>query len=461
MLGFAWLALRQAQEALKNGRLEEAHRILCQSAAQGHKKSFELIQQVARAFVERGERQLRRDDAEAAWHDLLQAEQLDRDNRDADRLRQALVRLGLAEVRALFQAGEPGRASDAIGRLRERSVRQPELALLDEAAKGWLQARDQAARGELARALELVERVRRLLPDPVVSLDQFRAEMERQRDRLAELLKQLHEATEACRWRDVLDLADQVLAIAPQHPEARRLRGLAWKSVEPATIAMPGPASGVASAPRESSEGPRPEPAQRFLLWIDGVGGYLVCLANRVTVGQATSDGYVDVPLFADISRLHAALTRENGSYVLEAMRPVQVNGQPAEKALLRPNDRITLGTTCQLVFRQPAPVSASARLDLTSGQRLPLSVDGIILMADTLLLGPGQQMHVTMPDLKHPMVLYRHKDGLGVRCPGPLLIDGLRCQERGLLRPTSSVSGEDFSLALEPLGMRSVARGM
>lgn len=451
MLGFAWLALRQAQEALKNGRLEDAHRILCQSAAQGHKKSFELLQQVIRGFVERGERHLRQDDAEAAWHDLLQAEQLDRDNRDADRLRQALVRLGLAEVRALLQAGEPARAAETVARLRERSVRQPELLLLDEAAKGWLQARDQASRGEIARALTLAERVRRLLPGTAEPLDRFRADLEGNRDRFAGLVGQLHEASEACRWRDVLELADQVLAIAPQHPEARRARGMAWKSVEPVTVVTPS----AAPVPHPA-EGERAEPSQRFLLWIDGVGGYLVCLANRVTVGQATQDGYVDVPLYADVSRLHAALTRENGSYVLEAMRPVQVNGQPAEKALLRANDRITLGTACQLQFRQPAPVSASARLDLTSGQRLPLSVDGVILMADTLLLGPGQQVHVAVPDLKHPVVLYRHKDGLGVRCPGHFLIDGQRCQERGLLRPASSVSGEDFALALEPLGTRS-----
>src|SRR5215469_10375584 len=141
MLGLGWLALRQAQEALKNGRLEDAHRILCQSAAQGHKKSFELLGQVIRGFVERGERHLRQDDAEAAWHDLLQAEQLDRDNRDADRLRRELVRLGLAEVRTLLQAGEPVRAGEAISRLRERSVRQPELLLLDEAGRAWLQAR--------------------------------------------------------------------------------------------------------------------------------------------------------------------------------------------------------------------------------------------------------------------------------------------------------------------------------
>jgi hypothetical protein len=449
MLGFAWLALRQAQEALKNGRLEEAHRLLCQSAAQGHKKSFELLQQVVHGFVERGERHLRGDDPEAAWHDLLQAEQLG-DNREADRLRQALVRLGLAEVRALLQAGEPGRAAETIARLRERSVRQPELLLLDEAARGWLQARDHAGRGEFGRALELAARVRRLLPGDAEALERFRGELEGHRDNFAVLVGQLHEATEAAHWRDVLDLADKVLAVAPQHQEARKARGLAWKSVEPATVvtrrAAPLPPTG---------EDERPEPPQRFLLWIDGVGGYLVCLANRVTLGQATPDGYVDVPLYADVSRLHAALTREDGNYLLEALRPAQVNGQAAEKALLRPNDRITLGTTCQLRFRQPAPVSASARLDLTSGQRLPLAVDGVLLMADTLLLGPGDQVHVQVPDLKHPVVLYRHKDGLGVRCPGPLLIDGQRCQERGLLRPASSVCGEDFCFALEPLGSR------
>src|SRR5262249_22966667 len=241
-------------------------------------------------------------------------------------------------------------------------------------------------RGDFPRALELAERVRRLLPGNVEPLARFRADLESNRDRGAELVRRLHEATEAGRWRDVLDLADQVLAIAPQHPDARRARGMAWKSVEPATLVT----RTVVAVPQPSDGGQRAELPQRFLLWVDGVGGFLVCLGNRVTVGQATPDGYVDVPLYADVSRLHAALTRENGSYVLEGMRPVQVNGQPTEKALLRPNDRITLGETCQLQFRQPAPVSASARLDLTSGQRLPLAADGVLLMADTLLLGPG-----------------------------------------------------------------------
>src|SRR5438046_7998809 len=110
MLGFAWLTLRQAQEALKNGRLEDAHRLLGQSAAQGHKRSWELLQQVAAGFVQRGERHLAQDEPQAAWNDLLLAEQVGlADDSDAVRLRQALSRKGLDELKAALDASDPGR----------------------------------------------------------------------------------------------------------------------------------------------------------------------------------------------------------------------------------------------------------------------------------------------------------------------------------------------------------------
>jgi hypothetical protein len=179
-------------------------------------------------------------------------------------------------------------------------------------------------------------------------------------------------------------------------------------------------------------------PRQRFLLWIDGVGGYLVCLESRVTLGQATSDSYVDIPLYADVSRQHATLTRETEGYLLEAIRPFH-----------------TLGSCCQLQFRQPVPVSASARLDLVSGHRLPLAVDGVLLMADTLVLGPGAHVHVAMPDLQQPVVLFRSKEGLGVRYAGQFSVDGERYRERGLLGPNSTVTGEEFAFAVEPVGTR------
>src|SRR5439155_6085921 len=144
MLGFGWLALRQAQEALNTGRLEEAQRLLGQASVQGHRRHGELLRQLAHVLVERGERHLRLEDPEAAWAALRQAEQLQTVDRGAERLRQALARLGLAQVRALLQAGEPARASRVIGQLRDHTVRGPELQLLEETTRNWLTAQEQA-----------------------------------------------------------------------------------------------------------------------------------------------------------------------------------------------------------------------------------------------------------------------------------------------------------------------------
>jgi hypothetical protein len=190
--------------------------------------------------------------------------------------------------------------------------------------------------------------------------------------------------------------------------------------------------------------------AGAFHLWIDGVGGYLVCFGDRVTLGQAVPEATVDVPILADVSRLHASVTRDGEAYLLHALRPTRVNDKTVEMALLRNGDRVALGGSCQLQFRQPVPVSTSARLDVVSGHRLRLAVDGVLLMADTLVLGPGQQVHVNMPDLKLPVILFRHKDGLGIRGGGAMAIDGQNIRERGMLAMGARVVGEDFSLALE-----------
>jgi hypothetical protein len=100
-------------------------------------------------------------------------------------------------------------------------------------------------------------------------------------------------------------------------------------------------------------------------------------------------------------------------------------------------------------------PVSASARLDIVSGHRLRLAVDAVLLMADTLVLGPDPQAHVVIPDLKQPVVLYRQKGGLGVRHTGPLAVNGRPVRERANLDPVATVTGEDFALALEPVAKR------
>jgi tetratricopeptide (TPR) repeat protein len=440
MLGFAWLTLRQAQEALKSGRLEEALRLLEQPGARSHRRTHELLVRLAHAFAERGERRLDRDDAEAAWRDLLQSEALLANGKTADRLRQTLLRLALAELRALLLAGETARAEEAVVHLRQRGVRSPELQVLEEGLRGWARARELADRGEFAPALDAAERAARLLgANPPFSA--FRDELAAARDAFPGLLGRLHEAAEGERWREVVERAEQVLAAAPQHAEARALRARAWRALEP--CAAP-------AGPEEGPAGQDPLPP-RFLLWIDGVGGYLVCLGSRLTFGQSLPGARVDVPLVADVSRLHATLGRDAEGYVLEAVRPIQVNAGTATRALLQSGDRVTLGGSCQMQFRLCVPGNNTARLDLVSGHRLPSAADGVLLMAETLVLGPGPHAHIVIPDLAQPLILFRHKGGLGVRHAGELRVNGQKSGGRAILPPRAVVAGEDVAFAIEP----------
>lgn len=450
MLGFAWLTLRQAREAIQNGRLEEAHRLLYQDGAVGYRGSGELLQQVARGLLERARRRLKEGDTAATWNDLLLAEQIGGADNGAADLRQELGRAALTEARSYLDAGEAVRAAEVLSQLSDRGVRLVEVRMLEDAAKHWIRARDLAGRGEFGPALQAAQRVAEHLPKEHIALARFETELRGRAKGFNDLVVQLHDAVGGKDGRRMLILADQILALAPQHEEARKARACAWKAVEAATVMSPRP------EPATSHHEPPPPRSPRFLLWVDGVGGYLVCLGERVILGQAAPDACADVPLFADISRAHATLSRDAEGYLLEAARTATVNGHPVDRALLKPGDRVTLGGTCELRFSQPVPVSATAQIEVISGHRLAMAVDKIFLMADTLVLGPSAQSHVVLPDIRQAVVLYRNRDGLGVRYAGSLTVDGQTCRERGTLGPSSQVTGEDFSFAIEPLEART-----
>jgi hypothetical protein len=302
----------------------------------------------------------------------------------------------------------------------------------------------------LGQASATLERLTWLASERFKPLDELRQAIEQRRRELEPLLARLYAALEKTNWREVIQLADEVLAIAPQHAEARKARARAWKSVEPPTL----PTTPAVNPPEAKPEPVRGEELpRRMLLWIDGVGGYLLCLSPRVSLGQAMPDAYVDLPIHADISRLHGYVIRDAEGYLLEAVRPMMVNHQPVDKALLRDGDRVTLGTNCQMRFSQPVPVSTTARLELVSGHRLPLAVDGVLLMGDTLVIGPSGDAHIIIPDLRRPVVLFRRKEGLGMSASGEWSVDGKRCRDRAMLEPHSTVAAEDFRFTLEALG--------
>ncbi len=193
----------------------------------------------------------------------------------------------------------------------------------------------------------------------------------------------------------------------------------------------------------------RPAPP-RFLIWIDAVGGYLVCPGAEVRFGQAVPDNPVEVPLVADVSRHQLTIRRDAEGYVAQSVRETWLNGsRMAAPAVLADGDRLTLGPV-ELRFRRPHALSATARIDLAGFHRTRPSCDALLLMADSCILGPKPNSHVVCRDWPLDVVLFRQPAGLICLASGKFEIDGRVFESRGPVAIGSRVRGEGFSFCLE-----------
>ena len=194
------------------------------------------------------------------------------------------------------------------------------------------------------------------------------------------------------------------------------------------------------------------EPLSRFMLWIDAVGGYLVCLRDELVIGQGTADSTADVAIQADLSRKHAKIARIKGGYLVEPLHgKVAINGRPiSEPVLLSDGDELLLGVSVKMRFCKPHVLSSSARLEITSGHRTQPHADAVILMAESCILGPNWQNHVVCRDWNGDVVVYRADAQLLCRASDVLKIDGRPSASSGPLATGSHVVGADFSFSVE-----------
>jgi pSer/pThr/pTyr-binding forkhead associated (FHA) protein len=155
---------------------------------------------------------------------------------------------------------------------------------------------------------------------------------------------------------------------------------------------------------------------------VDGVGGYLVCLDDEIVIGQASPENAVgpnrvDLAIRGDISRRHAVIHRRGESYTIEPLGIVQVNGRRIRDCtLIADGAEIVLGDNVRLRFRQPHPLSASARLEFVSRHRSHPYSDAVLLMAESCVLGAGERNHAVCHDWKQDVVLYREGEELCCR---------------------------------------------
>ena len=495
MLGHWRIVLRQAEESARAGRYDEALALTGRPDVADHRRVLQLRARLAHDLVGRAGRRAAGDDVAGALDDLDTAEKL---GAAPDAL--AAARLTVAErvaedVRADLEGGDPARVVDRIEELVRRKVGAPVLRRMCEAAESWRGAMDELRRGEFGRASDLLDRAGRLAgPGASAALDAARQDLEARRKAAHPKIERLYAALTAGHWPETLAAAEAVLETLAEHPAARQARTAAWQQIggigpaaatplpsrhsNPST-AVPAPAPvvpirfltevepvrrpAVRPVPRPvpAPVPPRPVksgPGERFLLWVDAIGGYLVCMGDEIVLGRAGAEGSADVPLLGDVARHHATLVRDGDGYVIRGHGSTFVNNRKVASAPLRDGDVIRLGPTLELEFRQPSPVSATARLAILSRHRLPLAVDGVILMGETCILGPSAQAHVRAPNVADPVVLYRQGASLWCRARGTFEVDGRPCQARSALAPRSNVVGDGFSFSLEPLARQTAS---
>lgn len=212
--------------------------------------------------------------------------------------------------------------------------------------------------------------------------------------------------------------------------------------------------SGEAMSSTMKSSG-NPVGTSSLLLWIDGVGCWSVVQRSRFTIGgpplSRRGSAPADLALLADLSSQHASITREGESYIFEANGPAQVDSVPYTSRLALANGHtIRLGNAVQLRFLQPSALSGTARIEFISGHRPARRIDGVILLEQACILGPGAACHIVCPDWPGEVVLFRRDGRLWVKQREGLFVNGCRATGDVSLRDGTVVSSEDLRLRVE-----------
>lgn len=465
----AWrFKIREAQIALSEGRCDEASALLSRESLRGFLPAKRLSHEVATQLVGRAERKLAAGDSVAGWHDIEQAQSLDGGSELVNQFREQQARLGLEQTRRYLERGETALAERQIAKLEHRRLGGDERRRWKLIVHLISHAKSLSHSGEFTEGCEMLDRATRLLPsdhDPLAHEIAARQKILREsNEKLRSLVPALHAAVAAENWAEVLSRSQALLELAPGYRPALEARHRAWQAV-----GMKSPARSVR---KHDPPGARPRfvttlpwrktgtddtmttehtRGRRLITWIDEVGGFMVCLANEVVIGQPTPGGEVDIPVRADLSRRHATIRREGENYILTPVHDARVEGQTVVgPTLLRDNMLVELGESLKLRFSKPHTLSASAVLKIESKHKTEPAVDAIVLMSESCVIGPKKHSHICCPGWTSDLVLFRRGEEVQFRSKEIVEVDEHPGCTSGTIAANSRLSGEEFALSFE-----------
>lgn len=368
--------------------------------------------------------------------------------------------ISIRNIEAILETGDFREAQARIEKLERRSARHSRLRQLREAIRYVESAKKLSRLGKFSEAQAKLNEAFCVHAESEV-IRQMQKQCSASLEKSHELTRTLYSALHAEDWNQVAALAEQLLKMSPENMVARDARRRAWSQVgtpsgvsrvlsgthvwvgDRTTMEINASLRGVAVNPSKSKK--------RFNLWLDAVGGYLVCPSEIVMLGQATAASQIAVPILADISRRHAKICRKGDGYLIEPLARVAIEDQEIQEVtLLTDGDLVELGKSVRFRFRQPHPLSATARLEFLSGHRTQPSADAVILMAESCVLGPHWRNHVVCRDWPGDLVLFWQDGELHCRSDEPFEVDGKMSDGLSRLQPNSRVSTDCFSMSLE-----------
>lgn len=199
--------------------------------------------------------------------------------------------------------------------------------------------------------------------------------------------------------------------------------------------------------------------SKHAIMWIDGVGGFLLWDKPELVLGQAYADSHADIGITGDLSRRAAVIRRMGSDYLLQPLQATCLNGQPIDRPqLLRDGTLIELGNTVKLRFRKPNALSGTARLEMASIHRWKPNVDAVLLLADCCMVGPRAGSHVPCSDWRNEVLLVQKPGGTApapynnwqLRIAEEVQVNGLAMRGQFAIGPDTHIRGEDFSLSFE-----------
>lgn len=186
-------------------------------------------------------------------------------------------------------------------------------------------------------------------------------------------------------------------------------------------------------------------------LWIDGVGCWLAWWQPKVTIGGPSTSHSADVALLSDLQSLHAEIERAGEEYIVHPHGPTSLGNKSITSSTpLMNGDELQLGRDVRLRFRLPSSLSTSAVLEFVSDHRPSQRTDGVVLMDQTCLIGPGSDQHIRCRGAADSVVVFRRDDALWARSRQPLQVNGKKHNGPIQLKDGDVVRDETTSFRLE-----------